>query len=65
MSTDLDAPFLYVTTRQTEAGCPDGIVGGYDRDRDVDFDDSFSVECHSEVVEVPCCLSVTVNATGY
>ena len=65
MSTDLEANYLYVTTRQTaaEAACPDGVAGGYDRDRDADFDDSFSVECHSEIVEVPCCLSLSVNAT--
>ena len=65
VSTDLEANYLYVTTRQTaaEAACPDGVAGGYDRDRDADFDDSFSVECHSEIVEVPCCLSLSVNAT--
>ena len=65
VSTDLDANYLYVTTRQmaAEAACPDGVAGGYDRDRDADFDDSFSVECHSEIVQVPCCLSVSVNAT--
>ena len=65
VSTDLEANYLYVTTRQTaaEAACPDGIVGGYDRDRDADFDDSFSVECHNDLVQVPCCLSVSVNAT--
>lgn len=66
VSTDLEANYLYVTTRQTaaEAACPDGVAGGYDRDRDADFDDSFSVECHSEIVEVPCCLSLSVNATS-
>ena len=65
VSTDLEANIVYVTTRQTaaEAACPDGVVGGYDRDRDADLDDSFSVECHSEIVQVPCCLSVSVNAT--
>ena len=65
VSTDLEANIVYVTTRQTaaEAACPDGVEGGYDRDRDADLDDTFSVECHSEIVQVPCCLSISVNAS--
>ncbi len=63
VATELDGSHLYVTTRHVspEGACPDGIEGAYDRG--TDFDESFSVACHDEIVETQCCLRVVLNAT--
>jgi hypothetical protein len=37
--------------------------GAYDRD--TTLDETFRVECHSDVVEGQCCLAAVVQATRY
>jgi len=54
---------FYLTTQSTQSACPAGIFGGYDSD-DTTKDDTFSIQCHSDMVKVECCPNVSLTSEG-
>ena len=41
----------------------EGIFGGYESSETSNRDESFSIDCHSDVVKVQCCPNIKVTST--
>jgi len=62
VSSELLGAEQLVSTSVQGANCPAGIFGGFLGDG-LERDNSFSIECHSDVVKVACCDSLEVKGT--
>lgn len=54
---------FYITTFNSHSHCPAGIFGGYESSETSSRDESFSIDCHSDVVKVQCCPNIKVTST--
>lgn len=52
---------FFLTTKQEDGDCPNGLYGAFDTLNA--RDDTFAIECHTDQVKVPCCETVTVSST--
>lgn len=55
---------FYISTRNDQLDCANGIFGGFDRGQLDSYDPKFSIECHSDQVRIDCCKNVKISSSG-